>query len=46
MLRRSHFDFKIDPWKDNKIHDLGDVPFQKQMIMKNVLREFQRFMIK
>ena len=27
MLRRSHFDFKIDPWKENKIHDLGDVPF-------------------
>ena len=21
MLRRSHFDFKIDPWKDNKIHE-------------------------
>jgi guanidinopropionase len=27
MLRRSHFDYKIDPWKENKIHDLGDVPF-------------------
>ena len=27
MLRRSHFDFKIDPWKLKKIHDLGDVPF-------------------
>ena len=27
MLKRSHFDYKIDPWKDNKIHDLGDVPF-------------------
>jgi len=27
MLKRSHFDYKIDPWKENKIHDLGDVPF-------------------
>jgi len=27
MLRRSHFEYKIDPWKLNKIHDLGDVPF-------------------
>ena len=45
MLRRSHLDYGIDPWKQNKIHDLGDVPFLKQMIMKNVLREFQVFMI-
>ena len=27
MLKRSHFDYKIDPWKENRIHDLGDVPF-------------------
>ena len=27
MLRRSHLEFGIDPWKQNKIHDLGDVPF-------------------
>ena len=27
MLKRSHLDYKIDPWKENKIHDLGDVPF-------------------
>ena len=27
MLRRSHLEFGIDPWKKNKIHDLGDVPF-------------------
>ena len=27
MLKRSHFDYKIDPWRENKIHDLGDVPF-------------------
>ena len=27
MLRRSHLEFGIDPWKQCKIHDLGDVPF-------------------
>jgi len=27
MLRRSHLKYGIDPWKKNKIHDLGDVPF-------------------
>ena len=27
MLRRSHLQYGIDPWKQNKIHDLGDVPF-------------------
>jgi len=27
MLRRSHLQYGIDPWKRNKIHDLGDVPF-------------------
>jgi len=27
MLRRSHLEYGIDPWKQNKIHDLGDVPF-------------------
>ncbi|MAH03102.1 MAG: agmatinase [Candidatus Pelagibacter sp.] len=27
MLRRSHLQYGIDPWKKNKIHDLGDVPF-------------------
>ena len=27
MLRRSHLEYRIDPWKKNKIHDLGDVPF-------------------
>ena len=27
MLRRSHLQYGIDPWKENKIHDLGDVPF-------------------
>ena len=27
MLRRSHLEFGIVPWKQNKIHDLGDVPF-------------------
>jgi len=27
MLRRSHLEFGIDPWKQSKIHDLGDVPF-------------------
>jgi len=27
MLRRSHLKYGIDPWKRNKIHDLGDVPF-------------------
>ena len=27
MLRRSHLHYGIDPWKQNKIHDLGDVPF-------------------
>ena len=27
MLRRSHLQYEIDPWKINKIHDLGDVPF-------------------
>mgnify|MGYP000392047059 FL=1 len=26
MLRRSHLEFGIVPWKQNKIHDLGDVP--------------------
>jgi len=25
-LRRVHLEFGIDPWKQNKIHDLGDVP--------------------
>ena len=46
MLKRSHFDYKIDPWKENKIHDLVMFLFLKQIIMKNVLREFQLFMIK
>ena len=27
MLKRSHLEFGIDPWKQSKIHDLGDVPF-------------------
>ena len=27
MLKRSHLKYGIDPWKKNKIHDLGDVPF-------------------
>ena len=27
MLKRSHLDYGIDPWKMKKIHDLGDVPF-------------------
>ena len=27
MLRRSHLEYGIDPWKQHKIHDLGDVPF-------------------
>ena len=26
-LRRVHLEFGINPWKKNKIHDLGDVPF-------------------
>ena len=26
LQRRAHLDFKINPWKDFKIHDLGDVP--------------------
>ena len=26
MLRRSHLQYGIDPWKQSKIHDLGDVP--------------------
>ena len=25
-LRRVHLDFQINPWEENKIHDLGDVP--------------------
>ena len=25
-LKRVHLEFGIDPWKQNKIHDLGDVP--------------------
>ena len=25
-LRRVHLEFGINPWKQNKIHDLGDVP--------------------
>ena len=27
MLKRSHLEYGIDPWKLKKIHDLGDVPF-------------------
>ena len=26
-LKRIHLEFGIDPWKQHKIHDLGDVPF-------------------
>ena len=45
MLRRSHFDYKIDPWKEIKFTIWEMFLFQKLMIMKNVLREFQHFMI-
>jgi len=40
MLRRSHLQYGIDPWKQNKIHDWAMFLFQKQMIMKNALKEF------
>ena len=45
MLRRSHLHYGIDPWKQNKIHDLGDVPFPEANDNENALKEFQVFMI-
>ena len=43
MLRRSHFDYKIDPWKTNKIHDLGDVPLPEANDNEKCIERISKF---
>jgi len=45
MLRRSHLQYGIDPWKQSKIHDLGDVPFPEANDNEKCIERIPTFMI-
>ena len=45
MLKRSHLDYGIDPWKMKKIHDLGDVPFPEANNNEKCIERISAFSI-
>ena len=42
-LRRVHLDFQINPWEENKIHDLGDVPLPEANNNEKCIEDITNF---
>ena len=42
-LKRVHLEFGIDPWKQNKIHDLGDVPLPEANNNEKCIEQITQF---